>query len=233
VLQQLKTEVVDRLLADPFFGDSPGIPVLDERVHELENEIDKAINQISGLCVLVTIPRANVSPQAQNLAGIGSERGPYFDSCTVVIRVFETPLINPQNNFDGTGKTGLETAVTIAALLHLFLPAGANEPLVCISVGLGNDPDRVSYDVVLSHRGGIKYTIPQVATPAISYDAGDVTITCATAGAAIFYTTTNAEPTPRSGTLYTAPFASASGVKVRARAWLAGYLGSKESSLTT
>lgn len=223
MLQSLKTEVVDRLAADPYFAAAPGIPVIDERAQELDNVIDRAIADL-GLCVFITIPVAQVTN--------GNVKGPYFDDAVLACRVYERPILNDQNNQDGTGKTGLETAQTVAALLHLFYPTGASEPLVCTRVALADDPDRVAYDVIFAHRGGIKYDVAKCDQPEITVDT-DVTITCATAEAPIFYTITNLEPLSQYGILYTGAFAvPASGTKIRTRAWRPGYLGSKEASVT-
>ncbi len=70
-----------------------------------------------------------------------------------------------------------------------------------------------------------------VATPVIVQNAGEVTITCATAGAAIYFTTDGTTPSPFNGTRYTAPFTPGPCVvKAKAGAW--GYLTSAGASLT-
>jgi hypothetical protein len=52
-----------------------------------------------------------------------------------------------------------------------------------------------------------------------------VTLACATAGAAIYYTVDGTYPSSKAsnGTLYTAPFTAPSGSTVRAAAELSGY----------
>jgi hypothetical protein len=57
----------------------------------------------------------------------------------------------------------------------------------------------------------------QVATPVMTYSAGNVTITCATAGATIRYTTDGSQPTT-SSTAYSAPIAVASNAETAIRA---------------
>ena len=217
---QLKTLAVDRLLADEYFA---SIPVLDERVQELDNVIDRAVADL-GLCVFCTVP--NMAVQNPNLPG------PYFSEVDLIFRVFERPILNSLADGDGGGKTGLETAATIAGLMHLWIPDSAKEPVVVERIALGNDPDRVAYDVICAHRGGISYELDRVETPEISVAGGNATITCGTAGAAIYYTTDGTQPSPRNGTLYTGAFA-ASDVTIRTRAWLAGYLASIEATQTT
>jgi hypothetical protein len=65
--------------------------------------------------------------------------------------------------------------------------------------------------------------MPLIEKPVIDVtDPGNIIITSATPGAAIFYTIDGTKPRPGK-TLYTAPFA-ASGVTIKARAYLIGYL---------
>jgi hypothetical protein len=73
------------------------------------------------------------------------------------------------------------------------------------------------------------------ATPVISETSGVVTLTCATAGAAVFYTLDGKNPMPRGSTavLYTAPFTPGSGLTLKARSFLAGYLNSQTAQQTT
>lgn len=232
MLQQLKFEIRDTLLADPYFGDAPGIPVLDERRKELDSDIDIALAKI-GICVVIVIVRASVTEPFKGLNGTGSNRGPFYKDIVIICRVFELPILNEQNNEDGTGKTALETAQTIHGVLNGFRPFNDGCSLVAEDIVLADDPDRSAYDVLFTHAGGIAYPKLQVALPSISVVAGEATITTATAGASIFYSITDAEPSPRSGILYTAPFAVGSGVTIKTRAYLAGYLTSKQASATT
>ena len=106
------------------------------------------------------------------------------------------------------------------------------EPTLCY-----DDAGRVvetvdAWSVRFTTSGGGTMEIPSVAKPEIAEDAGEVTLSCATPGAAIFYSTDGKRPTPRTGILYLAPFATpASGTKLSVKAWLAGYLPSEATRL--
>ena len=76
-----------------------------------------------------------------------------------------------------------------------------------------------------------------VETPVINpnsgfvYDSTQVSITCATEGASIYYTTDGTEPS-ESSTLYTAPFTVSSTTTVKAKAFKTGYDASNVASAT-
>ncbi len=83
----------------------------------------------------------------------------------------------------------------------------------------------------------ITKVIPQVATPVISPESGNftetqqVTITCATSGATIYYTTDGSTPTT-SSTAYSAPFTVSQTTTVKAIAVLNGYTDSEVAEAT-
>ena len=72
------------------------------------------------------------------------------------------------------------------------------------------------------------YNIPACERPVIKVSGGTVTITCATAGAAIHYTT-DGSPATASSTAYNAPFAKGDATTIRAVATKAGYIISNEA----
>jgi hypothetical protein len=113
----------------------------------------------------------------------------------------------------------------IIGLLHLWTPDALSVPL---SIANGNEPDTDDGFMVLpvnwTATSGITRTLPTTATPVIVNASGTVTITCATAGASVFWTVDSTRPSPRNGTLYTAPFVPVNPALVRARAYLAGYI---------
>jgi hypothetical protein len=74
------------------------------------------------------------------------------------------------------------------------------------------------------------YNIPRCEKPVIKVSGGNVTITCATEGATIHYTT-NGNPATSSSTEYTAPFAKGGATTIRAIATRAGYTISTEAAI--
>ena len=73
------------------------------------------------------------------------------------------------------------------------------------------------------------YELPVCERPVISVSGGTVTITCATEGATIHYTT-NGDPATSSSTSYSEPFAKGSATTIRAIATKAGYVNSSEAT---
>ena len=73
------------------------------------------------------------------------------------------------------------------------------------------------------------YEIPQCVRPVITVSGGTVTITCATEGATIHYTT-DGTPATSSSPTYAAPFAKGSATTFRAIATKPGYVNSSESA---
>ena len=74
-----------------------------------------------------------------------------------------------------------------------------------------------------------KYERPVLSKPLITHDGNTITISNATEGAAIYYTTDGTMPTV-SGTVYTEPFAVSRNCTIRAYAVKDGYVDSQESS---
>ncbi len=72
------------------------------------------------------------------------------------------------------------------------------------------------------------YKLPACERPVISISGGTVTITCATEGATIYYTT-DGTPATASSTTYTAPFDKGDATSIRAIATKPGYVNSSEA----
>jgi hypothetical protein len=230
VIGNLQQQIADVLSATPFFAN---ITVLTEASGDLINAMERSLGPVtsdggkSGAFVLVMSPDAN-----QNL---GELFGPFFDEIEISIQV--TTNINvAADPAIGIGVTDLDICENICNALSLFYPAAANAPLVPQkpTIRLVDRGDTTTTRVCkFKTQGGIRTVPPQAATPAISETTGTITLTCATAGAAMFYTLDGTNPMPLHGTLYTAPFTPGAGLTLKVRAFLAGYLTSQTATTTT
>lgn len=221
ILGQLQQEIADRISADPLFAE---VSVLWEKKKDIINEVERSISQI-GAGVLVVTPLADVT--TTNLPG------PYFDSIFVQVQVMTNPVLWHTADHPDRPRS-LDLAERICVILHHWTPASLSCPMVCAkpTISLAEMDDGLDgYDVRFTAQGGQSASVEQLATPEISEAGGEISIAHPTPGAALYYTTDGRNPAPRTGTLYTAPFTPASGSKVRARAWLAGYLTSEATSL--
>jgi len=226
LIESIQQEVADQIAADGFFLH---IPVLVESLGDTASQVDRALGPINtqggkiGAVVVVTTPTANV-----NWPEVG---GPFFDEIPVSVLVAVNPLTN-NDPAVGTGASALSICEEVCSVLHQFYPQSSNGPIVAqrptITRGpnAGDDESIIQYSCRFQTLGGIQNVLPQVATPTASNSSGQYTLNCATPGAAIFYTLDATAPSPRNGTLYTAPFAATSGTTIKARAWLAGSLAS-------
>jgi Chitobiase/beta-hexosaminidase C-terminal domain len=229
LLATLQQQCADRLQSDPLFAN---VPVLTERIADIESEVARALGPLNGqsgktgLVAILLTPTANVN--FENVFG------PFFDDIKIVVRVIENVPVN-QDPATGTNVAAADAAEKICSLLHHFQPDSASGPITAQkpSIALGNDPRNLSYDCHFKASGGLTTIPPQAATPAININSGAYTLTCATAGAAMFYTLDGSSPMPRNGTLYTAPFTPATGQILDVRAFLAGYLISATATANT
>jgi hypothetical protein len=223
-LSSIQAGILTLLQAEPYFSD---ITILEQDAKELEFKIAEAVGRI-GVCVIIEHPKMTVpNPNVP---------GPY-GAYTVSVFVYENTIINRSDT--GTGKVASDIAEYVASTCHLkWFDALAEtmkisrDAISMIDQG-GENNEELVWVVKMETTGGINLSVPAVATPGIADNgSGTLTLTCATGGAAMFYTVDNTAPSPRNGTLYTAPFAVGSGVKTRVTGWLAGYTVSAESSYT-
>lgn len=231
VLEQLQVDIAARLEADPFFVDVP-VYILRPRASlgfvQIQNLINQTLTGLRfqggkcGVAVIVMIPTADsTEPDAP---------GPRLTFIPVV-RVQEFPPINMGPS--GTGKTAEEVALYVLQMLHQF-NFGNNNVLVTASDALtpsdAFDP-KLTIDCKFNQYSGLQRAA-KVATVLISPRSGShsqsVTMTCDTAGAAIYYTTNGDYPTD-ADTLYTAPFTPAAAGTIRAAAIKTDYMQSDVS----
>lgn len=215
--------IATALLANGYFSN---VPVVTEDYGNYVNEIQEKVNKSVGLCVFIKTPGGTIKlPNA-----------PLQFIFAVDIMVYELVGLNrppaPATG-TGTGKSAMQVNTTTMAILHLSNPvANYNGSLVCKGFkrfdykadgGRIYTAIRSSYEALV----GMNISLPAIATPVITeVSAGNFTISCATPGAAIFYTTDGATyPSPAHGTLYTAGFAVTPPVTILARAYLAGTTG--------
>jgi hypothetical protein len=224
ILELDQLDIYARLQVDPFF--SAGVPVLLELKGITERDVAQAIstaNNQSGLVgsvVIVLMP--TLLPDAPNAPG------PRYDA-VYQIQVIDWPVMRRQAS-GGTQESADDISDRVRQLLHRF---GMGRGQTIYFGGQRREPvpdGKVSY--VLSFKRTAADSPPvAVATVGIS-PAGPgpatVTLTCATAGASIYYTTDGSYPGSNpvacpTAQLYTGPFPVAAGVTVRAAAELATY----------
>jgi len=230
-LQTFQLDIAARLEEAAFFATVP-IFILRPRAAltaaQIQDRINAALGALTtqqgkaGLCATVLMP--TLDTQKQELPG------PYLHlKCTV--RVQENVIVNMGGN--GTQIPCEDAAIAVAQILHLWTPGGtagivrvAPETVTPnLAAGL------VTYDVLVESELELACLL-KTAQPFISASEGTVTITCPDSGAALYYTTDGTAPWagngtyPTTATLYTEPFAAATGTLLRAAAFAGEKLGS-------
>lgn len=236
MLTALRAEMTNLLVADPWFAN---ISVIQFQPGELDFIIDEALGKVDTV-VVVGITDCEVKPIFQNLKSQTAYHM-VFSRIKLFARIWRRPIT------DDTNPDSMETAAAIGAIWHQYVPVGASSPVVTEKIVMGADQTDtqrkgwLTWDVIASTIDGVNYAVPTIETPVIVDSTGTVTITCGTIGAAIFYSTDGTQPAPRkadpdhpgesiAGNLYTTPFSITGGTTVRAKAWLAGYLASAETT---
>jgi hypothetical protein len=192
------------------------------------NSIDSDISQAIGrlkLAMEFQMLGAGTSSNSTNFA--------QFDEIFPVVLFYENRKLND------TGISSLMLAEQWAALIKAqdgwlvadVVPIDLAEGL-CIEYA--PEEDWVIHAVRMHTQGTVdEVEIDQVATPVITETAGNITITCATGPAAIYYTLDGSAP--RHGNPeaihYTGLFAPDAGLQIRAQGWAMGYLASEIAEL--
>lgn len=220
-LALIQTDVAARLNSDAWFTD---ITVLEERKGDIQSNIDRALGGLVakaskiGTFIVVAAVVARVSS--------ADAPGPHFDDTEFIVTVLENPTLN--NGATGTEKAAIDTAARVCQVLHHYRPEGIAQTLYCDRQAI--EPDAPPKDGWIAYRCRIRAAAnlqadAKVVTPAISPDGQaapqTVTITCATSGAAIYYTTDDSYPWSGNAgaTLYSAPFNQAAAASIRAVAY--------------
>lgn len=140
----LQEKIEARLESLEFFSDaSAGSPrpieVITEKLGDIENRINLAVQKL-GCCVLVTTPIGDVA-NANN-------SGLIFDPLNIVVRAFENVTVNRAATSPYSKQPASWIAIAVAFGLHGWTPDGFNGPINVKNIALGNDPKRLSYDVI-------------------------------------------------------------------------------------
>lgn len=136
-LLALQEEIGARLSADSFFFI---VPVLTEQTNNLNYEVQRQVDSLGIVCVIMT-PEAGVRhPEAP---------GPVFDDVTVTVRIQENGELN-------SGPHALEVAERVASLLHQLQPAALSETLFAAAKTIQRQADEtlIVYDVRFETRDG-------------------------------------------------------------------------------
>lgn len=144
-LGDLQEKVKVRLESMEFFSDSQAatprpIPVVTEKLGNIESRIDQAVAKI-GACALVTTPIGDLA-SADN-------PGLIFEPLDLVVRVFENVTINraPAGNYSKQPASWI--ALAVAWRLQAWTPAGFGGPVSLNGIALVDDPKgRLAYDII-------------------------------------------------------------------------------------
>ena len=144
----------------------------------------------------------------------------------------DTPTIT--NNNDGTFTITAATEATIYYTTDGTTPTTETTTTGTTSVVVHQTPEMTVIKAIAKAESDpfptvvTTYNLPVCERPVISVTGGTVTITCATAGAAIYYTK-DGSPATTSSTPYTEPFAKGDATTIRAIATKAGFIISSEA----
>ena len=230
-LEQDQLDFAGRMAADPYFA-MVGIYVVRPRgaktAMQIQQELEETLNcrrlqgGKGGAAVQVLMPLADVS--SPNIPG------PQFDA-RITLRVQELPLVNMGPL--GTGLSAEDIALHLSQLFHHWNPGtGAvwNAAAKFLTPRLDFAP-KVTYDLtfgrLLQLARATKCATPTI-TPATGAAPQTVTLACATAGAALWYTLDGSYPSSANSaaTLYSAPLALATACTLRVAAEHANLLPS-------
>ena len=218
ILTRLQDDVYQMLLQVPSLATAS---VLTDDVGDLENAAARALQNLSpggkcGLAVVVMLPEI--------VSGDKNLPGPLMMG-RVEIQIVEQVLLN-RDAARGTLVRSSTAALRVLAALHHAVLGDAllyaeADPVKPLPVKAGH----VSHVVRLHCRlDGIAIP-PKCTDIGATISGSTLTLTCASAGAAIWYTEEGSYPTPGNAgaSLYAAPLTVGPGATIRAAAYLANY----------
>lgn len=225
ILERHQRDIAARLEAHAFFADAQiflvrprdqeSFVTIDERIAQANKGVLKR-NGKTGLSLQVLMPVADTEkPGAAN---------PTL-RLTYTVRVQELPVVNMGPS--GTRISAEEAALEALSLLHNFMPGPANAffPDQAVLTPSDQFDPFITYDLRMSQIWAAARAV-RCAFPIISVDAGLVTLTCATSGAALRYTVDGSYPSAANSaaSLYSVPFtAPAEGILLRVAADKSGH----------
>jgi hypothetical protein len=233
IIELDQDDIFARLQADPFF--QAGVPVLEQRKGITESDIQVALGTVNqangrvGSVAIVLMPRMRgQDPNAP---------GPRY-TVRYPIQVIDYPVLRRQAAtgtpaVGGTQQSAEEICDRIRQIIHLF-NMGRGQTIAFDSLEPSAEPAGMVGYVLSFKRLGIDFPPVGCAAVGISPNSGGVnptlpgpqtvTLSCATAGAAIYYTIDGSYPSSLNPTavLYSAPFSVPSGTTLRAAAELTG-----------
>lgn len=223
-LLQIETEIKERLESIPFFEPfATREAILVEPRKNIVAEINKKIGALQTVIVPKIVGADDNHP---NVNGV------YFDSIRISVGVFQKDLLK------GSDAGYIEIAEEIHKALKWWTPDSLANAINPSKPGIETIADKALNIVACNFetKGGFIGELPRVATPVITVvPTVSTTLTCATAGAAMFYTLDGTNPTPRNGT-YAANNTNLGEMDpgtLKVRAFLAGYLRSELAKLIT
>lgn len=224
-VDQIRVELKARLEADEYFSD---IVVVDYREKDLVSEINKLLGGLSG-----KNGKNGAFVYLEGFAALLRTKEPPASIDRIVINAvcIEVPILNTATG--GTGKSAWDIAVRVVECMCGYRPDGLAETILVDQRAIAETeppPGARAYQVPIEIPAHIDIT-PRCAKPALTADGAtplSVTITCATSGAAVYYTTD--ESYPWSGntkaTLYSSPIALSKAATIRAVAHKTGHIAS-------
>ena len=217
ILDRIQDDVFAVLKYAPAFAEANVIKADDG---DIEAKVARAIATLEGgrgkIGLAMVVLQTEVVESAANLPGptLGIQQE---------IQVIEHPLMN--RGATGTGVRCSAAALTVLGALHLhcvgdLLLFAEKDPVKPFKV----KPGFVSHVVTLKVRNAGLDPVEKPADVAASISGTDATLTCATSGAAIWFTADGSYPAPdnEEATQYSAPFTVELGTWIRAAAYKTG-----------